>query len=173
MVSILTRLSGVLTAIAGIALVAMMALVIGDVVGKYLFNQPIQGTLEVVAYYLMVPVVFLPLAQTEVNDQHIKIELFTQNMSKKRIAQLDAMASVLSALYVGLFTWAGARKAWRMTEIFEAEELMKFDIQLWLVRWVVPISCGLLTIIFLVKAYTSYREKTGEDDHNGDEGRYD
>lgn len=168
----LNRISEWLTAIAGIALVAMMVIVILDVTGKYLLNQPVHGTLEIVAYYLMVPVVFLPLAQTEHAEQHIKIELFTQNMSKKHVAQLDAVASLFSAAYVGLFTWAGARMAWRMTEIFEQEELMSFNIELWIVRWLVPISCLTLTLTFLVKAYTGYRDKDGEKDYSGAEGRY-
>ncbi len=162
----LNRISTWLTGIAGIALLAMMTIVILDVVGKYMFNQPVQGTLEIVAYYLMVPVVFLPLAHTEYSEEHIRIELFTQNMSKAHTRILDSAACILSAAYVLLFAWAGTKKAWSMTKIYEQEELMHFDIELWAVRWIIPISCVILALTFLIKAYTGHQKKTGaESDH--------
>lgn len=163
----LNRISTWLTGIAGFALLAMMTIVILDVVGKYMFNQPVQGTLEIVAYYLMVPVVFLPLAHTEYTQEHIRIELFTQNMSKTHIRIIDSAACLLSAAYVLLFAWAGAKKAWGMTKFYEQVELMNFDIEVWAIRWVIPVSCVILALTFLVKAYTGHQNKTGvENDNN-------
>jgi TRAP-type C4-dicarboxylate transport system permease small subunit len=162
----LNRISAWLTVVAGIALVAMMTIVILDVVGKYMFNQPVQGTLEIVAYYLMVPVVFLPLAHTEYTEEHIRIELFTQNMSKAHTRILDSAACLLSATYILIFAWAGTKKAWSMTKIYEQQELMHFNIELWAVRWIIPISCVILALTFLVKAYTGHHKKATAENHD-------
>ena len=52
-------LSNRLLEISGLLLLVMMLHVTLDVALKYLLNQPVPGTLEVVSYYYMVGTVFL------------------------------------------------------------------------------------------------------------------
>ena len=68
----MTRLLKALDRIADLLLIAgcavtlaMMLHVTADVLGKVLFNHPINRTLEVVTYYYMVGCVFLPLAMVQ------------------------------------------------------------------------------------------------------------
>ena len=100
--------AGILMSIGGIALLAMMGHVAGDVIGRSFFGAPIDGTLEIVSGYYMVAVVFLPLAFVTRNDDHIYVELFTRRMGAGRIALLDAAVEFLALLFVGFLAWQSA-----------------------------------------------------------------
>ena len=65
------------TAIAGVFMVAMMLNIVADVLSKWLLNFPIDGTLEFVANYYMVGLIFLPLAYVQRAGGHIVVEIFT------------------------------------------------------------------------------------------------
>lgn len=68
--------SWVLIALAVISLGLMMVHVSADVFMKYVMNDPIPGTAEVVAYYYMVAAVFLPLPLVELGNKAISVDLF-------------------------------------------------------------------------------------------------
>lgn len=68
--------SWVLIAVAVISLALMMVHVCADVFMKYVLNDPIPGTAEVVAYYYMVAAVFLPLPLVELGNKSISVDLF-------------------------------------------------------------------------------------------------
>jgi hypothetical protein len=63
--SFLGAVSNLLLAI-GAAIITLMALhVIADVSCRYLLNQPLPGTIEIVSLYYMVAVIYLPLAYVQ------------------------------------------------------------------------------------------------------------
>src|SRR5690606_4887540 len=55
----------VMTLFAGVGLVLMMLQVNADVAGRYLFTMPVPLTMELVTYYYMTLVAFLPLMALE------------------------------------------------------------------------------------------------------------
>ena len=63
------------SAIAGVFVVVMMLHIVADVLAKWLFNYPIVGTLEIVANYYMVALIFLPLAYVQRAGGHIIVEV--------------------------------------------------------------------------------------------------
>ena len=65
---------------AGILIILMMIHVAVDVFCRIVLNAPLYGTLEIVAGYYMVAVVFLPLAYVSGGEGHIFIELFTSKL---------------------------------------------------------------------------------------------
>src|SRR6266567_2009403 len=85
---------------AGIALILMMLHVNADVVGRLLLNHPIPVTIEVVSYYYMVAVIFLPLAAVERADHHIAVDLLSQHFRgalRRWTLALAALAYVFAA----------------------------------------------------------------------------
>ena len=69
--------SGGLAAIGAVAMILMMIHIVVDVTGRYLFNNPIPGTLESVTYYYMVAVTALPFAYVTRSQGQISVEMFT------------------------------------------------------------------------------------------------
>lgn len=62
--------------LAALALLLMMLHVLADVVGRQVFASPAPATTEVVAYYYMIAVVFLPLPFLELRGRSIAVDLF-------------------------------------------------------------------------------------------------
>lgn len=66
-------------AIAGscaLLLFAMMALTVGDVLGRYLFNAPIRGAAEVTEL-MLAGVIFLGLPAATLDSEHVAVDLLT------------------------------------------------------------------------------------------------
>ena len=63
--------AGLTAWLAGAVMLLMMLQITLDVVCKYLFNWPIPMTLETVATYYMVALVFLPLGQVTRKEDHL------------------------------------------------------------------------------------------------------
>src|SRR5262245_13352289 len=63
--------------------VLMMLHVTVDVVGRYAFNRPLDGTTEIVAAYYMVVIAYAPWAWIAARDNHIVAGMF-QNIGTPR-----------------------------------------------------------------------------------------
>ena len=140
--------SDVLAAVAGVLILVMMVHVTADVFGRLAFSAPISGTLEIVAGYYMVAVVFLPLAHVSRGEGHIFIELFTRGLPYRVRSWMDAGAAVLTLLYVTLMAWQCAVEAAIQTEGGELWETADDLIVIWPSRWLIPIGCALMAVLF-------------------------
>lgn len=136
--------------LGAVAIVTMMLHISADVFLKYLFNKPIPGTLELVATYYMVAILFLPLGAVTRLEGHISVELFSQFLSKASQNLMIGAAFLLSSLYTGVLAWRGFLVAIHTTKIFEVWEAGVIDIQVWPTRWLVPLGCGLATAAFVL-----------------------
>lgn len=144
----ITWLANRLLDISAILLLVMMLHVCADVGMKYLFNRPIQGTLEVVSYYYMVWAVFLPLALVEMTRSAVSVELFF-NMFP-RAGQVACIALVLllcTAAYAGLarITWLDALRSFDRGEVV----MGPVTVAIWPSRFILPISFALAGLVCL------------------------
>lgn len=152
----LSRLTDFAAVLGGAAMVIMMLQVTADVLGKYLFNQPVPATLETVSSYYMVALVFLPLGYVTKHHEHIIVELFTQGLSPRKLSLFTGLANVLASLYVLALTWQGTNEALYMTDILESWETELWDMQVWPSRWFVPIGCGLMFVYMVIHAIDDF-----------------
>src|SRR3546814_6740581 len=83
----------------------MMLHVGADIVAKTVFDHPIVATLEIVAWYCMPATVFLPVAFLQVHKKHLMVELFTRNLSPRRLAMLEGLVAVLTFVYVTILAY--------------------------------------------------------------------
>ncbi len=143
----LSRVEGALMLLAGIMLFLMMANITADVAFKYLFNQPIAGTLELVANYYMVAAVFLPLAYVQSQQGHIRVEIFSQLMSERGTARVDVFAGFVSLIYIGFLAWTALEHAIHQTIVGEDWEILGWNMPIWPARWLV--SLGI--VVFIVR----------------------
>lgn len=68
-----------LVIVAGIFVLVMMLITMGDVVMRSLFNSPLEGAFEITEF-MMAGVVFLGLAYMQREKGHLAIEVFTERM---------------------------------------------------------------------------------------------
>lgn len=147
----LARTSTALLMISGVALVAMMLQVSADVVAKYLLDSPIRSTLDVVTYYYMVALTFLPLAAVERGNGHISVELLTQAFSPAWSRRMELIASLVSCAFFGVLGGITLGTAW--DKFLVGEYVMgTLQLQIWPSRFFVPLGFLLIATVCLAKA---------------------
>lgn len=161
-----------LVAISGISTVIMMIHVTTDILTKHLFDYQIEGTMEFVASYNMVIIVFLPLAYVAAHEGHIIVELFTRALPDRTVSKLDGAMGVITFLFMALFTWVSAVEAIGRTIEGEVELTGDDVLIIWPSRWLLPIGCGIMAAFVLIRLIKDFRG-TGEHSHSTDGPRFD
>ena len=93
-------LERILVVISIIALIIMTTMICISVTGRYLFNMPIPDDL-VFSEFLMIFLVFLPLASVQAAREHVFVSIFTEWMPNRHRFILETFGG-----YVGLFVFA-------------------------------------------------------------------
>ena len=105
MQALFTRVDRACTAIAAVALIAMLVITMVSVTGRYLFNNAIPD--DIVMNELLMPwVVFLPLAYVHRMDEHIVVTLFSDKLPACVQPGLVWMANALGTVVMGLIAYA-------------------------------------------------------------------
>jgi TRAP-type C4-dicarboxylate transport system permease small subunit len=144
----ITWLANRLLDVSAALLLIMMVHVCADVAMKYVFNRPIQGTLEVVSYYYMVWAVFLPLALIEMSRSAVSVELFFNMFSRPMQVFCIALVLLLCvATYAGLswITWLDALRSFNRGEVV----MGPVTVAIWPSRFILPISFALAGFVCL------------------------
>jgi TRAP-type C4-dicarboxylate transport system permease small subunit len=127
----------------------MMMHVTVDVVGRYAFNRPLEGTTEIVAAYYMVAVAYLPWAWVASRDGHIVAGMFQHIGSPRFDFWLEIAVKLFTAACIAVFAYQTFWTAWRQTDAGEVWLAGTMYIPVWPSRWLLPIS-GAFMAIYLV-----------------------
>lgn len=149
---VLDALTNVLVFVSGIAICLMAVQIAADVAGRYLFRAPLPGTVEFVARYYMVILVFLPLALVQRRDGNFVAGLFTDHLPGPIKRRLIAVTQLAMAAVAGLLAWCGVSAAEYATRTGEQVQPGLFIIYTWPGRWLVPLGFGLMALQALVNA---------------------
>lgn len=145
-------LNFVIMVIAGLALVSMMLLVSADVFAATVFGKPLQNVIEIVAFYMMVAIVFLPLGSTELRDDHIKTDILTQKLPRKAWLTSQVIVGVIGLCVLTTLTYVSFGKAIDATR--RGEMMMGTTmIQIWPSRWIVFIGFAFFVICLLFATF--------------------
>lgn len=90
--------------LASATLAAMMFLMAADVVGRYFFNSPISGGLELIEY-MMAVIVPLSVAYCALQGAHVSVELLVERLPRTAQRILKIITGGLSIIFVGLISW--------------------------------------------------------------------
>ena len=148
----LDALTHILVVISGIAISLMAVHIAADVAGRYLFRAPLPGTVEFVARYYMVILVFLPLALVQRRDGHFVAGLFTDHLPGPTRRRLIGVTHLTMAVVAGLLAWCGIAAAEHAMRTGEQVQPGLFIIYTWYGRWLVPLGLGLMALQALINA---------------------
>ena len=153
--------------LAGVAMVLMMVHICADAALRTLFNTSFPGTLEIVSFYYMVSVVFLPLAYIQLQRGHVIIELFTNGLSYRTNAVIDGIVYTLATIAMAYFTMAAFEKAVKMTELGEFV-LGVILVYTWPARWLVVAGTGVMSIVYALSAIEEFATAFGKNARDPD-----
>ncbi|MEC7257221.1 MAG: TRAP transporter small permease [Pseudomonadota bacterium] len=130
-----------------ICVVLMMLHVTADVVGRYLFNAPLPGTIVVVANYYMIIVVFLAIGAAEEQRAHISVDVLTDLMPERPRNLLSIFASVLTVAVVTVLMISGYTEATKKTAMVATKEQGSQLFEVWQSYWFVPLGAALMIAV--------------------------
>lgn len=105
------RLTKAMAMVGGVTLFVMTILVTADVVSRTLANRPLPATLEV-TLTLMVFIVFLGLAYTQVRKIHLRLDFIYRKLSPGGQAVMDIFTLLIGIFVVSIIGWESCGQAW-------------------------------------------------------------
>lgn len=103
-VSVLRRVVSALGVVAGVAVVAMIAVTCADVVGRWLFNRPLKGAYDIVELLGAITIAG-GLPYTTACKGHVAIEFFWQRLPRRGRIVVDTLARSITISMFSFLTW--------------------------------------------------------------------
>lgn len=107
---ILRVISTIITTIAAVCLLALMALTFADVVGREFFNKPLTFSVELTKLAMGL-IVCLAFGTTTVSARHISVDLVQSFVGKRIYGLLLRFSSLLLMIFFGVLSWGLLQKA--------------------------------------------------------------
>lgn len=120
--------------IAGAALIAMLALTVVDILGRWLFNSPVAGTVETIPLLLVI-VVFFGFAHAQHMGDHIAVDLLFSRLGARSQHVLSIFSHIFSLAVLALVTW----QLWKYAGVQDRGGYATAVIE-WPVHWFVRIA---------------------------------
>ncbi|AXF58005.1 TRAP transporter small permease [Salicibibacter kimchii] len=98
---VISKLNTGLLYVAQIALLIMVLVVTFDVLGRWIFNQPITGSVEITELGFSM-VIFLSLAYTHLKGEHVSIDFMIDKLPEKGRLIADSIINVVIVVLMGL-----------------------------------------------------------------------
>ncbi|MDD4873977.1 MAG: TRAP transporter small permease [Dehalococcoidales bacterium] len=94
--------------IAGAGVVSMLVLTVSDIIGIKIFNSPVPGSIELVAF-LGVVITAFGLAYTQSQHSNIQVEFFVTRLPKRIRAGVNAFILLLCIILFTLLSWQSVK----------------------------------------------------------------
>jgi TRAP-type C4-dicarboxylate transport system permease small subunit len=168
MQALFERLCRALMLIGGIGVIALMLNVTADVVAKFVWNAPIQGTIEVSSYYYMIAIVMLPMAFVELEDEQISVDLLFNHFPGPLQRLSLALTCLAATGILSVMAWRtglDAVRAWTIGEVVMGSR----EIVVWPGRMLLPLGFGLAGLASLIRFGMVLRgESIVKEQHDGE-----
>ncbi|WP_319530186.1 TRAP transporter small permease [uncultured Cohaesibacter sp.] len=151
--TLLRAIIAVYGAVGAAAIFLMMMHITADVIGKFVFNRPLPGTIPIVSQFYMVIAAFLPLAMVEKLTGHISVEVLYATFPKSVRGILTVLATALGVVVFAALTWATWGEAVKKFNIgaFSYEQGVKIPV--WPSYFILPAGAGLLSLILFWRLF--------------------
>ena len=120
-------LEGALSLTSGTVLFLMMMITAVDVVGRYVFNKPLNGGFEVTEM-LLAALIYCGLPLVSQRREHIVIDTFDPLMSARVKRFLDMLAEIVCSLTLGGIGYLIFRRAARVAEYGDTTNVLKLPL---------------------------------------------
>lgn len=138
-----------------VVLFIMMIMTITDVLLRKFSNISILGTVELTEL-MMIVVVFSSLAECQVHDGHIKVDLVLKGFSPRVQSLFDVITQSICFFLFSLMTWAIWRHAESMKEWGEVTVDLALPVYPFI--YVAVVGCALLALVLFIKALVALSE---------------
>jgi TRAP-type C4-dicarboxylate transport system permease small subunit len=146
----ISKINLVLALVCGALVFFYMFLVGANITGRYLFNNPIDGTLEI-GQLVLASVIFFSLGYTQMEDAHIRVIAVLKCLPPKWQEKFEAAILALGFLIMILMAWRAfpfAIESFRMREVH-----MSVDVPIWPTKFIFFFGWSLLGLQFFLEFF--------------------
>jgi len=147
-----------LNRIAGVILFLMMLLTLIDVLLRKFWSQGILGGLEL-SEFMLAGMVFCALAQAEIEDRHVRVDLIAGLQHAREGKWLTAFVQFLSALMIGAISVSSLLYA--MSIRTAGEVSLDLGIPRYPLILIATLGFALLGLVMLIRCWTTFSGKRG------------
>ncbi len=115
-----------------------MVLITMDVGGRYLFGNPIDGTLEL-SQLLLVLIIYMPLAYVEKHGGHLKITLLTSHFPDMQ-TKIDFISKIMCLCVFGFLTFL-TFKGFSESYATRQTSWGAIELPLWIPKFFIFVGC--------------------------------
>lgn len=156
---ILSPIIKMMTVIAGTALVSLLVVSGGDIIGRTLFESPIEGSSNIISALLFPACVFFSLPYLASISGHIRVD-FADKWLAPVAKPVAILFAVLTALFLGAIAWQAGARAYEAF-ILNQRSIGAFGIPAALSYGVVALGAGVAALAHLAwmfnkPSYTEY-----------------
>lgn len=151
LLTIVTLPSHLCTGIGAIAVAAMALHVSAEVLARLFLGQSLFGTIEIISYYYMVAVSFLPLASAQAQGQMIATDVFARIVPAVIRPVTDFLGRLVSLATCAMLIWASWVQALSKTAVNEAISGLGAPVLVWPSRWFLVVGLGALFVAQLLQ----------------------
>jgi len=142
--------------VAGSLIIVVTLLIVIDSAGRFLFNKPLTGGVEI-SILLSAFIVFWGLAYALIQGAHVQFTLFEVMFPAKFRKIFEVFINSLGMLFMAFAFYATSRQFW---ESWLASETMMAPVKIpyWLAKFALPIGFLLITVQFGFNIVSSVRK---------------
>ena len=157
-----------LSRIASLTILVVMALIVCDVFGRYTLSRPLPWVYDIVSIYVVNLVLYFMAAEVLRTRSHIELDLRARLLPKRAWSVLQGLAWLTVAFALGLAAW---RVGLSMTESFAAREVHPglYEWPVWVEKAIVGLGLALLVCRILVRACRFVEQGLDGEVFNADE----
>ena len=145
--------------IAGVGIIAMLALTTADIIGVKVFKSPVPGAIEMIGF-LSVVVVAFAIAYTQIVHGHIQVEFFVSRLPERAQAGIRALVSLMGITLFTLLGWKSydfARVLQTTGEVSMTQNIPFYPFVMAITFCCIPV-CLVLLVQFLRSAMKAWQK---------------
>jgi len=144
-----------LATILGILILVLMFIIVIDACGRFLFNKPLPGAVEL-SRLVLAWILYLSLTWGLVQGAHVRVMLFLDRYPPRVRQAAEIIIMSLSMAFFCLMIYAGFKMFWNS---FKVGETMAAPIWIpfWLAKLAVPIGCLMIVVHFPIDLLARFK----------------
>lgn len=142
---VLTKIESATLMVASASLFVIMIMIFFDAMSRYLLNQPLSFTYDIIVLYLMSATLISILSATLRHGGHISIDLFANLMNRRVYLVLIGISLLFGVFFCAIIAWQTTLltyDSWHMGEIMTGV----YAWPLWIGKAIVALSFIILTL---------------------------
>ena len=160
---IMNRINILAAVFGGLLVFAYMFLVSANISGRYFFNRPIDGTMEI-GQIVLATVIFFNLAYAQMEGAHIRVTAVLERLPVIWRERVETAIKAVGFIVMALLAWRSFPFAMESFHLREAH--MSVDVPIWPTKFIFFIGWCMFGVQFLLEFLN--RIVTGSD-HKRDE----